>query len=126
MSNRFSSLASATRVAVLLLAGITVPATAVAMSLRELRTLDKSSKEGVNYANYYLVGAMEGVLEAHERGVRNGATPSICLKGRRLEPWMARSLFETELKRNEGLYEADMPAPLVMANALATAYTCAP
>ena len=68
---------------------------------------------------------MEGVLEAHAHGVRNGATPTICLNGRRLEPHMAKSLFDTERKRSQELYEADMPAQLVMANALATVYACA-
>jgi hypothetical protein len=94
------------------------------MSLRELRTLEKSNNQGIHYANYYLVGVMEGVLESHAHGTRNGAAPSICLKGRRLEPRIARSLYETELKRNEGTYEADMPVQLVIVNALATVYTC--
>lgn len=112
------------RAVVLLLAGTSLAATASAMSLRELRALEKSNKQGIHYANYYLVGVMEGVLEAHAHGVRNGARPTICLNGRRLEPRMARSLYDTELKRSEGLYEADMPAQLVMVNALATVYAC--
>jgi len=94
------------------------------MSLRELRALQKSGKEGLHYVNYYLVGVMEGALEAHAHGVRNGATPTICLNGRRLEPRMARSLFDAELKRNEGVYEADMPVQLAMINALVTVYAC--
>ena len=95
-----------------------------AMTLRELRALEVASKQGENYANYYLVGLMEGALEAHAQGVRQGAKPSICLNGRRLEPRMARGLFDGEFRRNAGVYEADMPAQLVMANALATAYPC--
>jgi hypothetical protein len=114
----------AVRNAVLVLAGASLAATASAMSLRELRTLEKSGKQGIHYANYYLVGVMEGVLEAHAHGVRNGARPTICLNGRRLEPRMAKSLFDTELKRSEGLYEVDMPAQLVMVNALSTVYAC--
>jgi hypothetical protein len=95
------------------------------MSIRELRTLEKSDKkQGELYVRYYLVGAMEGALEAHAHGVRNGAKPAICVNGRRLEPRMAKDLFDTELKRNDGVYEADMPAQLVMANALVAAYGC--
>ena len=111
--------------AAMLLASASLAATASAMSLRELRALEKLNKQGIHYANYYLVGVMEGVLEAHAHGVRNGATPTICLNGRRLEPHMAKSLFDTERKRSQELYEADMPAQLVMANALATVYACA-
>jgi hypothetical protein len=37
---------------------------------------------------------------------------------------MARSLFDTELQRNDGVYEADMPVQLVLRNALATVYSC--
>jgi hypothetical protein len=112
------------RTAMLALAGASLAAGACAMSLRELRALEKSEKQGVFYANYYLVGVMEGALEAHAQGVRNGATPTICLNGRRLEPRMAKSLYDTELKRNAGVYEADMPVQLVMTNALATVYAC--
>jgi hypothetical protein len=95
------------------------------MSLRELRALEKlEPKQGENYARYYLVGAMEGALEAHAHGVRSGAKPSICLNGRRLEPHMVQSIFNAELKRNEGVYEADMPVALVLTNALTSAYSC--
>jgi len=94
------------------------------MSLRELRTLEKTNKQGIHYVNYYLVGVMEGALEAHAHGVRNGATPTICLNGRRLEPRMAKGLYDTELKRNADIYEADMPVQLVMVNALTTVYPC--
>jgi len=112
------------RATVLVLAGASLAATASAMSLRELRALEKSNKQGIHYANYYLVGVMEGALEAHAHGTRNGAKPTICLNGRRLEPYMAKSLYDSELKRSEGLYEADMPVQLVMVNALATVYAC--
>ena len=97
---------------------------ASAMKLREIRALEVASKQGENYVNYYLVGVMEGALEAHNQAVRNGAKPSICLNGRRLEPRMARGLFDTELQRNAGVYEADMSVQLVLTNALSTAYSC--
>jgi hypothetical protein len=96
-----------------------------AMSIRELRTLEKSdTKQGANYKRYYLVGAMEGGLEAHSQGVRAGAAPTICLNGRRLVPSMAEGLYQTELQRNRDMYEADMPVPLIMYNALVTVYPC--
>jgi len=104
--------------------GLLVAHSASAMSLRELRTLEKNEKPGDVYALYYLVGAMEGALESHAKAVRMGAKPSICLLGRRLEPRMARELFDSELRRQADLYEADMPAQLVMVNALATVYPC--
>ena len=98
---------------------------ASAMTLREMRALEKSDKkQGENYINYYLVGAMEGALEAHNQAVRNGAKPSICLNGRRLEPHMARTLFDSELRRNAGVYEADMSVQLVITNALNTVFAC--
>lgn len=110
---------------VLALASIAVALPAAAMSIRELRALEKSDKkQGALYADYYLIGAMEGVLEAHNQAVGNGATPTICLNGRRLEPRMARSLYTTERQRNADLYEADMPVELVMRNALETVYAC--
>ena len=98
---------------------------ASAMSIRELRALQKSdAKQGANYMRYYLVGAMEGALEAHDQAVRSGAAAIICLNGRRLAPEMAEGLYQTELKRNKELYEADMPVPMVLANALSTVYPC--
>jgi hypothetical protein len=98
---------------------------AQAMSIRELRALEKSdAKQGANYKRYYLVGVMEGTLAAHDQGVRAGAMASICLNSRRLEPAMAEGLYQTELKRNSDLYEADMPVQLVMGNALSTVYPC--
>ena len=98
---------------------------ASAMTIRELRALEKSdSRQGGNYKRYYLVGAMEGALEAHDQGVRAGAKPAICLNGRRLEPRMAEGLFQTELQRNQDVYEADMPVALVIDNALRTVYAC--
>jgi hypothetical protein len=99
--------------------------TANAMSLRELRALELSDKkQGPNYVRYYLVGVLEGTLEAHAQGVRSGAKPLFCVNGRRLEPHMAKPLLDAELLRNKDLYEADMPVQLVLGNALATAYTC--
>ncbi len=108
-----------------IVSGVLLCTAASAMSLREMRALEASNKkQGEHYLNYYLVGVMEGALEAHNQAVRNGAKPSICLNGRRLEPHMARSLFDTELSRNAGIYEADMPVQLVMTNALVTVYAC--
>lgn len=95
-----------------------------AMSLRELRTLEKTERKGRVHADYYLVGVMEGLLEAHQRAVRSGAVATICLGDRRLEPRMARGLLDGELRRNKDVYEADMPVGLVMRNALETVYPC--
>lgn len=95
-----------------------------AMTIREMRALEKTEKQGSTYTDYYLVGVMEGAIEAHNQAVRGGAKPSICLQGRRLEPHMAKGLYTTELKRNADLYEADMPVQLVLANALSTVYPC--
>ena len=98
---------------------------ASAMSIRELHALEKSDKRhGPEYVQYYLVGAMEGALEASAQSVRAGAKPLMCINGRKLEPRMALSLFDAELRRNAGIYEADMPVQLVLVNALSTAYTC--
>jgi hypothetical protein len=104
---------------------LAVVSPASAMTIRELRALEKSdAKQGANYKRYYLVGAMEASVATHDNGVRAGATASICLNGRRLDPAMAEGLYQTELKRNQDLYEADMPVTLVMGNALSTVYPC--
>lgn len=96
-----------------------------AMSIRELRTLEASDKAvGAAYVEYYLIGAMEGALEANAFTVRSGARPVICLHGRRLEPRTAKALYDGELRRNGSLYEADMPVQLVLVNALVAAYAC--
>ena len=100
-------------------------APAQAMTLREMRALEKSDKkQGDLYVRYYLVGVMEGAIEASAQAERNGGMPTICLRGRRLEPGMARNLFDGELRRNRDLYEADMPAQWVMLQALVSAYSC--
>ena len=104
--------------------GLAAVSAAQAMTIREMRALEKTEKQGSTYTDYYLVGVMEGALEAHTQAVRAGAPASICLNGRRLEPSMAKNLFTTELKRNSDLYEADMPVQLVMVNALGTVYPC--
>jgi len=112
------------QITVIALLGVVV-ASANAMTIREIRALEASNKkQGEAYVNYYLVGVMEGAMEAHAQDVRKGAKPSMCLNGRRLLPSMARSLFDTELQRNEGVYEADMAVQLVLTNALATVYPC--
>jgi hypothetical protein len=99
-------------------------ASAGAMTIREMRALEKTEKQGSTYTDYYLVGVMEGAVEAHNQAVRDGAKPSICLNGRKLEPHMAKSLYTTELKRNADVYEADFPVQLVLTNALTTVYPC--
>lgn len=101
---------------------VALPATA--MTIREMRTLEKTDKLGSTYLDYYLVGVMEGALEAHNQAVRAGATPTICVNDHRLLPSMAKGLFTTEIKRNADLYEADMPVELVMLQALRTLYPC--
>lgn len=99
-------------------------ASAHAMTIREMRALEKTEKLGSTYSDYYLVGVMEGAIEAHNQAVRDGAVPRICLQGRKLEPSMAKSLYLTELKRNSDVYEADFPVQLVLTNALTTVYRC--
>ncbi len=108
------------------LALLAVATAAPAMSLREFRTLEAAGKEGPNYASYYLVGVLEGLREAADTVQRAGQKPPFCVAGRRLEPPMARSLFQGELARNAQLYEADMPVQLVLSAALQSAYRCSP
>jgi hypothetical protein len=108
----------------LALAGALLAGQACAMSLREFQALEMTNPQGESYAHYHLVGVMEGALEAHQHAARNGAKAVICLKGRSLEPRMARPLYDAERQRNAGVYEADMPVALVMSNALAQAYPC--
>ena len=103
---------------------VAVCGAASAMTLRELRALEVANKHGENYVNYYLVGVMEGAIEAHNHAVRTGAKPTICLNGRRLEPHRARALFDVELQRNAGVYEADMSVQMVLTNALKAEYRC--
>jgi hypothetical protein len=67
---------------------------------------------------------MEATVHADSAAARSGDSPRICLNGRKLEPSMALSLYQTELRRNAELYEADMPVPLVMRNALEKIYGC--
>ncbi|WP_395348695.1 hypothetical protein [Variovorax sp. UC122_21] len=99
---------------------------AQAMSIREFHTLEvKEKKQGKAYASYYLVGVLEGLREAGDAARRAGQKPLFCVDGRRLEPSMARSLFEAELKRNAELYEADMPVQLVLSTALQNSFRCA-
>ena len=104
---------------------LAIATSASALSIRELRFLELSNRQhGPEYVQYYLVGAMEGAVEASAQAVRAGAKPLICLNGRKLEPRMAAPLYEAELKRHAELYEVDMPVQLVLFNALSTAYSC--
>ena len=95
-----------------------------AMSIREYRALENTETQGPLYTQYYLVGVMEGALEANRSSTNQGGPALFCLNGRKLEPTMAESLYSTELKRNAELYEADMPVQLVLLNALTHVYTC--
>ncbi|MDM0045417.1 hypothetical protein QTH91_13050 [Variovorax dokdonensis] len=98
---------------------------AQAMSIRELRTLEADDKDnGKLLASYYLVGVMEGIRYANESAQRRGQKPSFCVEGRRLEPSMARLLYQGEISRHADLYEADMPVQLVMEAALQGSYRC--
>ena len=97
---------------------------AQAMTLRELRALEATQDGGDLYARYYLVGSVEALLESEAFAVRAGAAPGICVNGRRLEPHMAKDLLDTELRRHADVYEADMPATLVLLNALKTVCPC--
>ncbi len=99
-------------------------AAAQAMTIRELRTLEVNEKDGKLYANYYLVGVLEGLREAVDMARRAGQRPVFCVNGRRLEPTMARSLYQGELARNADSYEADMPVQLVLSNALQSGFRC--
>jgi hypothetical protein len=108
------------------LALLAFAASCEAMSIRELRTLEANEKDGTLYANYYLVGVVEGLREASDMAQREGRKPPFCVNGRRLEPSMARSLYQTELIRNADSYEADMPVQLVLSAALRSSYRCAP
>ena len=111
--------------AILCVAGaLGTAADAQAMSIRELRTLENNEKDGKLYANYYLVGVMEGLREAGDAAAREGRKPPFCVQGRRFEPTMARGLYQGELTRNADSYEADMPVQLVLSAALRSSFRC--
>jgi len=97
---------------------------AQAMSLRQLQALEKQDKQSANYVRYYLVGLMEGLMDAEKERSTTGTRARICQADKRMEPAMAMALFEAERKRNRDMYEADMPVALVMRNALQNAYPC--
>jgi len=102
-----------------------VTATANAMTLRELRQLERANpKQGQWYVQYYLIGVLEGLLEANAVAVRQGGTALFCLSDKRLDSTQAKAIFDAERTSNADLYEADMPVQLVMANALSTIYPC--
>jgi hypothetical protein len=67
---------------------------------------------------------VEGLREGAEGAARAGQKPPFCIENRRLEPAMARPLYQTELTRNADSYEADMPVQLVLAAALRNTYRC--
>ena len=96
---------------------------AQAMTIREMRLLEANEKDGKTYASYYLVGVLEGLREAADLARRNGQKPLFCVNGRRLEPTMARSLYQGELMRNADSYEADMRCSSSYSNAL-EAFSC--
>jgi hypothetical protein len=103
---------------------LALAAGAHAMSIRELRALEAAEKDGKLYANEYLTGVMEGLREASDENQRAGLKPHFCVNGRKFEPDMARSLYQAELTRNAGIYEADMPVQLVLSAALQNSYHC--
>ena len=108
----------------LTLALVLAAGAAQAMSIREMRNLESNEKDGKIYASYYLVGVMEGLREASDTALRSGQKPTFCIEGRRFEPAMARSLYQTELSRHADQYEADMPVQLVVKAALQNSYRC--
>ncbi|MDB5826564.1 MAG: hypothetical protein JWQ73_784 [Variovorax sp.] len=97
---------------------------AQAMTIRQFKLLEANEKNGKAYAGYYLAGVMEGLREASEASQREGQKPPFCVENRKLDPEMARSLYQTELKRNADSYEADMPVQLVLSAALRNSYRC--
>lgn len=100
-------------------------ASAWPLSIREMRAMEKSDgKQGPIYLQYYLIGAVEGAIEAQAQGTRGGGRPIFCLNGRKPEPRRVKPLIDAELKRNADVYEADMPVELVVVNALANTYPC--
>jgi hypothetical protein len=97
---------------------------AQSMSLRQIQALQRQDKQSASYVRYYLVGVMEGLVDAEKERSATGASTRICQADKRMEPAMALALFEAERKRNRDIYEADMPVALVMRNALQNAYPC--
>ena len=96
-----------------------------AMSLRELRALERSKPAGAQQAHYYLVGVLEGILEAWASAQRRGTPPPFCVQSRRPpQPAQVEALLQGERRRSAELYEADMPVELVLFNALVNAYPC--
>jgi len=89
-----------------------------------MRTLEANEKDGKIYASYYLVGVMEGLKEASDTALRSGQKPPFCIEGRRFDPTMARSLYQTELSRHADNYEADMPVQMVVKAALESSFRC--
>ena len=125
MMRRLSTPVAMLRRVVLPLVMLGIAASAWPLSIREMRALEKSDpKQGASYVQYYLIGAVEGAIEAHAQAVRSGAKPQFCLNGRALDPRRAKGLVDAELRRNPGVYEADMPVELVVMNALANSYPC--
>jgi hypothetical protein len=97
---------------------------AEAMTIRQFRLLEANEKNGKAYGGYYLAGVMEGLREASETSQREGKKPLFCVENRKLDPEMARSIYQTELKRNAESYEADMSVQLVLSAALRNSYRC--
>ncbi|MGQ0708505.1 MAG: hypothetical protein ACT4NV_02025 [Rhodoferax sp.] len=105
---------------------VLVASQAMAMSLREMRALEKNEVQGNLYTTYYLVGATEALVEAQADALRQGKPRRFCPPEQGVPPTEVRSLFETELGRDGGLYEADMAAQWVLLSALALRFPCAP
>ena len=59
--------------------GMLVTTTVNAMTLRELRQLERSNtKQGQWYVQYYLIGVLEGLQEANATTVRQGSPALFC------------------------------------------------
>ena len=64
--------------------GMLVTTTVNAMTLRELRQLERSNtKQGQWYVQYYLIGVLEGLQEANATTVRQGGQAMFCQNDRR-------------------------------------------
>ena len=73
----------------LALCWLLLSAQSMAMSIRELRAIEQLQANGDIHAQYYLIGVMEGALEANAMSQRQGRKPLFCLQGRRLTPQSA-------------------------------------
>jgi hypothetical protein len=97
---------------------------APAMSLRELRALEATQEHGAVMREFYLVGALEGLLDGQAQSLRSGGRAQWCPNGRSINPEKAPDFFAAELARHPDDYEADMPVTLVLQQSLASIFPC--